>query len=196
MQGRGRALVFLLGGIAVASAAAAPVPEVQIEQRDEAFAVFARLSVAVTRATAWEVITDYDHVGDFVADMHESRVVRRAGERVLVRQAGAWNVFGFRVPVWIVAQVEEQPMRSVRFHSISGNVHVGKGEWRITQDGGGVAITYRAECTPDFWVPPVLGVVLMRRDVRAKLEQVAREMLRRDAAQRTHPSLSLPEPAS
>jgi len=188
--------MFLCAGISVTPAAAAPVPEVRIEQRGERFTVSARLSVEVARATAWAVITDYNGLPDFVPDMDESRIVSRAGEPTLVRQTGAWNLFGFRVPVWITARVEEQPMRSVRFHSISGNVRVENGEWRIMDEGGGVAITYRVECTPDFWVPPILGTVLIRRDVRGKLEHVAREMLRRDAAQRTLPSLSLPEPAS
>lgn len=191
-----RWLMLFFAGILVTPAVAAPIPEVRIEQRGEAFAVYARLSVEVTRATAWEVITDYNRLPDFVPDMYESRIVSRAGEPTLVRQTGAWSLFGLRVPVRIVARVEEQPMRSVRFHSISGNVRVENGEWRIVDEGGGVAIIYLAECTPDFWVPPILGVVLLRRDVRGKLEQVAREMLRRDAAQRTLPSLYLPEPAS
>ena len=189
-------LLLFFTGIWIVPASAAPVPEVRIEQRGEGFAVSARLSVAVTRATAWGVITDYNRLGDFVPDMDESRVVSGAGEPTLVEQTGAWKLLGLRVPVRIVALVEEQPMRSVRFHSISGNVRVENGEWRIADQGDGVAIIYQVECTPDFWVPPVLGVLLIRRDVRAKLEQVAREMLRRDAAQRNLPSPSLPEPAT
>ena len=86
-------------------------------------------------------------------------------------------------------------MRSVRFHSVSGNVRVENGEWSIAEQGGGVTITYRVECTPDFWVPPILGTVLIRRDVRAKLERVAQEMLKRDSAQR-RPHFVLPEHAS
>jgi hypothetical protein len=191
-----RWLLLLFAGLVSNFAAAAPTPEVWIEQRGEGFAVSARMSVDVTRATAWGVITDYDRLGDFVADMDESRIVSRAGEPTLVRQTGSWHLLGFRVPVRIVAQVEEQPMRSVSFRSVSGNVRIENGEWRIVDQAGGVAITYRIECTPDFWVPPILGANLIRRDVRAKLTQVAQEMLRRDAAQRTLPSRSLPEPAS
>jgi hypothetical protein len=191
-----RWLLLLFAGLVSNFAAAAPTPEVWIEQRGEGFAVSARMSVDVTRATAWGVITDYDRLGDFVADMDESRIVSRAGEPTLVRQTGSWHLLGFRVPVRIVAQVEEQPMRSVSFRSVSGNVRIENGEWRILDQAGGVAITYRIECTPDFWVPPILGASLIRRDVRAKLTQVAQEMLRRDAAQRTLPSRSLPEPAS
>lgn len=185
-------ILFLFAGIAVAPASAESTPEIRVEQRGGGFAVSARLSVDVTRATAWEVITDYNHLGDFVPDMDESRIVSGAGEPTLVEQTGAWRLLGLRVPVRIVAQVSEQPMQSVRFHSTSGNVRVENGEWRIVAQADGVAILYQVECTPDFWVPPLLGAVLIRRDVRAKLEQVAREMLRRDAARRTPPS----EPAS
>jgi hypothetical protein len=182
-------------GIHIVPVSAATVPEVQIEQRGEGFAVSAQLWVGVNRSIAWGVITDYDHLGDFVADMDESRVVGRAGEQTLVLQTGAWSLLGFRMPVRVLARVEEQPMSSVRFHSIGGNVRVENGEWRIADRGSGVAISYRVECTPAFWVPPVLGALLIRRDVQAKLEQVAREMLRRDASQRILPSPAVPEPS-
>jgi hypothetical protein len=187
--------LVLVAGLTVARAAAAPDPEVRIERRGDAYAVSARLAVDVDRSIAWEVITDYDRLRNFVPDMDESRIVSRPGEPTLVRQSGAWNLLGYRVPVQIVAQIDEQPMHSVRFHSVSGNVRVENGEWSIAEQGGGVTITYRVECTPDFWVPPILGTVLIRRDVRAKLERVAQEMLKRDSAQR-RPQFLLPEHAS
>jgi hypothetical protein len=187
---------LLLLFVSIASAAVASDPEVRIEENGGRFAVTARVSVEVTRATAWEVITDYNRLGDFVPDMDDSRIVSRAGEPTLVQQTGAWYVLGYRVPVQIVAQVEEQPMRTVRFHSISGNVRVENGEWSLADESGVVTIGYRVECIPDFWVPPILGTVLIKRDVRAKLAHVAREMLKREAAQRNRPAPAVPEPAS
>jgi hypothetical protein len=189
-------LLLLFAGISIARAAASPDPEVWVEARGTGFAVTARVSVEVGRATAWAVITDYNRLGEFVPDMDESRIVSRAGEPTLVQQTGAWNLLGIRLPVRVVAQVEEDPMRSVRFHSISGNVRVENGEWSIADEGDGVAITYHVECTPEFWVPPILGTMMMRRDVQTKLEHVAREMLRRDASQKERLPRSLPEPAS
>lgn len=184
--------LLLSAAVGVARAGAAPDPEVRIERHGAAYAVSARLALDVERSTAWAVITDYNRLHDFVPDMHESRIVSRPGEPTLVRQSGSWNVLGYRVPVEIVAHVDEEPMRSVRFHSVSGNVHVEHGEWSIAEQGAGVTITYRVECTPDFWVPPILGTILIRRDVRANLERVAQEMLKRDSAQRRLP-VPLPE---
>jgi hypothetical protein len=189
-------LLLLAAAFGNVAAAAAPSPEVRIERDGDAYAITAEVAVAVTRPTAWAVITDYDRWGDFVADIDESRVVSRAGEPTLVRQTGVWRMFGLRVPVRILSQVEERPMQSVRFHSIGGNVRVEHGEWSIAEQGTGVAITYRVQCTPDFWVPPVIDVLLIRRDVRAKLEQVAQEMLRRDAVARKQPLPLLLTPAS
>jgi len=178
--------------LAVSFAAAAADPEVRIERNGDSYAVFARLAVDVDRSTAWSVITDYNRLPDFVPDMDESRIVSRPGEPTLVRQAGAWKFLGYSVPVQIVARVEEQPMRSVRFHSVSGNVRIENGEWSIADQGAGVAITYRVECTPEFWVPPLLGSLLIRRDVRTKLERVTQEMLRRSAAQGRKSSQPVP----
>jgi hypothetical protein len=170
--------------IAASLSAAAAEPEVRIERTGETYAVFARIAVAVDRSTAWSVITDYNGLRSFVPDIDESRIVSRPGEPTLVRQTGAWSFLGFRMPVQIVARVDEQPMRSVRFRSVSGNVRVENGEWNIADEGQGVAITYRVECTPEFWVPPWLGSLMVRRDVRSRLERVAQEMVRRDAQTR------------
>lgn len=169
----------------LSSAVAAPVePQVRVDRNGDYFSVTAHLAVEVDRGTAWSVITDYEHLRDFVPEMEESRVVSAPGQPLLVRQKGAWSLFGYRIPVQIVARVDEQPMRSVRFHSVSGNVRVENGEWTIEEQGHGVAIRYRVDCDPDFWIPTVIGRMLIRRDVRDKLEGVAYEMLKRDVAQR------------
>jgi hypothetical protein len=165
--------------LAASLAGAAAEPEVRIERSGDTYAVFARITVDVERSIAWAVITDYNGLRNFVPDMVESRVVSKPGEPTLVRQSGAWSFLGYRVPVLIVARVDELPMRSVRFRSVSGNVRVENGEWSIADQGQGVAIIYRVECTPEFWVPPFLGAVLIRRDVSSRLERIAEEMRRR-----------------
>ena len=52
----------------------------------------------------------------------------------------------------------------------------GRTEWRIVPDANGhTRISYRCELTPDFWIPPLIGPVLMK----AKMLHEARETVNR-----------------
>ena len=161
---------------------AAPQTKVQVERHGKSVHIEASLDVPVTPGVAWQVLTDYNHLADFVEDMRSSRVVSASGEPLKVEQKAEGGWLLIRFPVEVVLAIEEIPLQSVRFQSVSGNVKNMKGEWRITPQGESINLSYSAYCTPDFWVPPLIGTYLMRNDVRNKVQSVVREMLRRSAA--------------
>ncbi|MGH8752052.1 MAG: SRPBCC family protein [Burkholderiales bacterium] len=154
-------------------------PQVEVQHEGKAIHIEASLNVPVSVKVAWQVLTDYNHLADFIEDMRLSRVVSAAGEPLKVEQKGEGGLLVFRFPVEVVLAIEEQPQQTIRFQSVSGNVRNLSGEWRITPQAGSVNLSYSTRCTPDFWVPPLIGAYLMKNDVRNKMNNVAREMQRR-----------------
>ena len=172
--------VLLAAPLPIACAAKRGDPEVRIERHGVTYTVSARIWVTADPSTVWAVLTDYKHQKDFVPDMQESRIVSRPDEPTLVRQRGVWSLLGYHVPVEILAEVEEdRSMGSIRFYSVGGNVRVENGEWIITECGDIVGIAYRVECTPEFWIPPLIGSSLIGWDVGAKLKRLAQEIATR-----------------
>lgn len=169
-------------------AAAYAGPEVRIEQHGDVFVVQAETIVATDAALAWQVLTDYNHLADFVPDMRVSRVISAAGRPVQVEQKGDAGFLFFKFAVEVVLDIEETPPRRLGFRAIRGNMRQMRGEWRIDNAAGGIRLVYAAELEPSFWVPPLIGPAVMRHDIARQFESVAQEISRRQAALTAQPT--------
>lgn len=171
-----RLLALSLAWISLATLAEVSV---RIERQEDAFNVEADLLVAVDKRVAWQVLTDYNNLASFVPGIRSSRIVSAPGEPLLVEQKGESGFLLFRMPIEVVARVEEVPFGAVRFQSIGGNLTNKRAEWDLRRHDHATRVNYRANITPGFLLPPIIGPALVGRDVRIMLESVAREMLRR-----------------
>src|SRR3954470_8664560 len=82
----------LLVLLACAAPAVAQTLALETYRRGDAVTVYAEVELAVDAKLAWEVLSDYDHLSQFIPDMSVSRVVSRTGDTALVEQKGE---FGF-----------------------------------------------------------------------------------------------------
>ncbi|HUO43323.1 MAG TPA: SRPBCC family protein [Burkholderiales bacterium] len=176
----------LLTIILVCLAAPWPVsarPEVEVKRSHGIFSVHVTAPVVVDAQTAWQVLTDYNHLADFVPGMKSSRVISAAGEPLRIEQKGETRFLFFSREFHVVLAIEELPPEQIKFHAVGGDMKRMQGEWRVRADGAaGVRLEYEAEIEPGFWVPIFLGTALMRHDVSDNIEGVAGEMLKRHAA--------------
>jgi hypothetical protein len=54
-----------------------------------------------------------------------------------------------------------------------------EGEWRVEGDTARCRIDYRADIEPGFWVPPLMGPLIMRSQVARQIEGLEAEIARR-----------------
>ena len=170
-------LVILL----VPSVTCGMAADVQVEQQGRRFFVSSQTVVAAEPAVAWRVLSDYDHLADFVPAMRSSRVISKPGRPLVIEQSGEAGVLLFRFTIDVVLDIDEQPPHRLGFSARSGNMRQMRGEWRIEPEGAGIRLHYTAELEPAFWVPPLLGAALLRRDIASQIGGVAGEMERRQA---------------
>jgi len=176
--------ILIAAGLAVMPWLAWAKPGVQVEREHNVFQIRVEVPVAVDARTAWRVLTDYNHLAEFVPGMRSSRVISAAGAPLRVEQKGEIGFLFFIRNFEVVLEVEEIPPMLLKFHATGGDMKRMQGEWRIHAGAETVDIEYQAEIEPDFWVPPLIGTALMRRDIRKNVEGVVQEMLRRYAAAR------------
>lgn len=165
----------LLAGGAFAQAEIA----VDVERAEGSLIIEANMSAPVDASLAWQVLTDYDHLADFIPGLHSSRAIIKAGEPTRVEQKGESGFLAFHFPIEIVLEMVETPFRTIRFRAVEGNIKEMEGIWRVHGDDATVKVTYSARMRPDFWVPPLIGSAIIRHDVREQLSGLAREMERR-----------------
>jgi hypothetical protein len=173
-------LIVLL--VPLAALSATQVPDVQIEKQDGRFVVRSTTPVAADAVVAWQVLSDYNRLAGFVPNMRISRIVSAPGEPLLVEQGGEAGFLVFRFSINVVLEIDEAAPHRLGFRAIRGNMRSMRGEWRIDKTASGIALGYSAELEPSFWVPPVFGPALMRRDIAAQIGGVVQEIERRQAA--------------
>jgi len=183
------ALFFALFTLApgLVGAAAADAIEARIERQGEYITVNASVLMQVDVRIAWEVLSDYDHLAQFIPDMKSSRTVSRDGNRVLVEQKGEFGFFFYRQPVDLMLEVVEDPMRRIDARRISGNIRELETRYELEASDAGVKLDYVGRFIPEFSVPPLFGLPMVRRVVERRFRAMVEEIARRDALARSRP---------
>lgn len=185
-----RILTTLLLGCACSiwSAAATPAPpaapalNLTVSQADganggKAYQIAASGTVAAAQAVAWRILTDYEHLADYVPDLKSARVLARDGDKVIVEQVGAARFLMFSRAIRLVVLVHEQAPNKIEVSLIDGDMKAYRCSWElIPLDGGGTRVLYRAAIEPAFYVPAMIGTSLVRKDIANMLTAVLRRM--------------------
>jgi len=136
---------------------------------------------------AWEVLSDYDRLAQFIPDMKSSRVVSRSGDRVLVEQKGEIGFFFYRQPVDVTLEVREEPQRRIVARRIDGNIRELETRYDLETSAAGVRFDYIGRFIPNFSLPPLIGMPIVRRIVERRFRAMVDEIVRRDALARSRP---------
>jgi Polyketide cyclase / dehydrase and lipid transport len=185
----------LLLGMHAPSEAQAP-PTVAVERHGDTFQVWARASVAVDPRIAWETITDYEHMREFLPNVERSRVVARNDSRLIVEHVGHFPLFFFEIPVRVRLAVRQQPYERIVARSEPGEVDgapqtvrsfSGRYDLAVVtvERRAGVRLEYESRFELAEPLPPIIGYLfgtaMVTQTVRGQFEALLREMQRRQA---------------
>ncbi len=184
---RGRALTLALActGLATvwappAAVATVPPPVVTVEEQKSVNEVLGHFEVPVPLSVAWDVLTDYDHITDFVSSMRASAVESRDSAGLTVRQEAVAGVFPFRRVAHLLLSVREQPGHRIEFHDLlDRDFRLYRGAWELRPEAAGTAVTYHLAARPAAAAPPFIDRAFLSRTVMRLLTQVQAEMMRR-----------------
>lgn len=144
--------------------------------------VTGRLFVSASPGAAWRVLTDYDHIADFVSSMRRSRSWR--GPQGLRVEQDAVGRFGiFRSALHVVLAIKETPMVRIDFED-TDDCHcfkVYRGSWVIEPSSGGAVVRYTLDAEPSGAAARLVAGHAMRKNVERLLEEVGAEIERRGA---------------
>jgi len=150
-----------------------------VNMQDGVVGVTARLFLPCPPAILWVVLTDYDHLHEFIPKMLHSELVHANGSTKTVKQTGRTGISVFQVTARVLLAVREDSLHSILFHSMKGDFKVFRGSWRLQEDTeqGGTWLTYHAEIKPRFPTPQALIRHVQKKD----LPDVMRAILLRAA---------------
>jgi len=155
-------------GISIASPAhAAEIRSVDFEHDGNRYRLVSDTRFDAKPENIFAVLTDYDHIAQISETIKESRYLDPGddGQALVFTRIGSCVLF-FCKTVEKVERVESIRPTYIQTTAIPerSNVRYSKSEWILSEGkGGGTEVIYRVEFEPDFWVPPLVGPLLIKR---------------------------------
>jgi uncharacterized membrane protein len=169
-------LLALFGEVAFG---ADPKVVVAVGQSGEAFIIDATVDVEVPLATAWGVLTDFDHMTSILGNLTSSKVTSRDGNTWIVRQEGVARYGLLSFSFMSEREIRLEPMKRIMVRSLSGTLKRMDSEAKIVALDQAVQIKYHAESVPDSILARMFGASFVRHEVAEQFLGMAKEMLRR-----------------
>jgi carbon monoxide dehydrogenase subunit G len=162
--------------------------KVSVTRKGDVVRVRADFVVAVGAPQAFAVLTDYDHMRDFLPDVVESKVIQRSPSRLVVSQSARMKVGFISVPFETVRQVDLEPPSKLVSHALSGTVSKAEVTTTLVEAQGTTLVTYESEAALNTWLPAGIGTSIIGTHIREQLTHMRAEMLRRRLPARPVPS--------
>ncbi|MEW5892207.1 MAG: SRPBCC family protein [Pseudomonadota bacterium] len=182
---RGGWLAVCLGWAALTAqggALALSEPEVMVHEEGGTYVVQADFFVPVPPVRAWQVLTDFDHMAEFIPHLERSRVVQRRGLTWQVDQAGNLELGIFRFRYETQREIVLLPYRRIEGHNLGGSLRLDS-QTTLTPHKQGTLIHYEARGVAEVPLPASFGASLMGERVRAQFAAIQAEILRRNGLQ-------------
>jgi ribosome-associated toxin RatA of RatAB toxin-antitoxin module len=154
--------------------------ELRVERRDSLLQVQATIAAQAAADLCYAVIADFDRLADFIPGLKSSHIVSDPGKPLQLRQVGETSLGLTRYAIDVTLALETAPPRQITFSRVAGNLEVMDGRWLVEGDTAHCTVDYRANLKPNFWVPPLIGPLLVRRQVERQLEGLKTEIDRRE----------------
>lgn len=87
--------------------------------------------VQSTQVTLWKLLTDYNHLAQFLPYMSESVVVGKEGADLLVDQAGTIRILFWSFTMQMKERVTEDPPSQIHFKTIGGDFKRLEGDFHL-----------------------------------------------------------------
>lgn len=175
------ALLVLVACTVAGPPAAAQAISLETYRQGDAINVFAEVLLDVDPKLAWDVLSDYDHLAQFIPDMSVSRVLSRDGNTVVVEQKGEFGVLFFHQPIDLTLRIVEVPHTSIVAQAVGGSFSEMSGRYDLDEIGGRVKLSYVGRFVPGFSLPAFLGIIGVRHTAATQLTALVDEIMRRDA---------------
>lgn len=169
---------FLLADDAYAATETA-IRSIDIAHDSDAYVANVVMFAPVATDLAWQVLTDFDHMAEWVPNVRESKVIEREPNAVTIEQHGVAK-FGIASFSYVsVRHIEPDPPRTIRSTQVKGNMRRLESLMTLAPDGNGTRLVYHVEMVPGGLAATVMSKEFLEHELREQFGAIIAEMVRR-----------------
>jgi hypothetical protein len=123
----------------------------------------------------YHLITDYDHLHDINPAIRESRILRAYSPvKHRIRTVTRICVLFYCRNLTQSQDMVQSPGYAIEADILPGDsdFRSGRGHWRLTAVGDATVMHFHAELVPDFFLPPLIGPWLIRREMVDQITEI------------------------
>ncbi len=141
----------------------------------------AQLRTHVSVDSLWKVLTDYEHLSEFIPNLAKSSLVERNENCVKLNQVGCQKLMGLKFSAQVqIELIEKRSIGQLQFHMLKGDFRRFEGAWTIKKlPDGGSSLVYELTVQGCVGMPVALIEKQLKQDLNANLFSVEQEAIRR-----------------
>lgn len=169
MRKRGKYFAGLLLCLFGTTLYAGELVHARVEHKDKRYIVEIEMLIDAGLVHVQRLLTDYDHLTRLNSAIRESNLIYSLDDhthRVHVVTEACVTFFCKRISQ--VQDVEELPGGIIITTVIpeKSDFDYAHARWKISAEGGRTRISFNTDLKPSFWVPPLIGPLLIEKKLR------------------------------
>jgi carbon monoxide dehydrogenase subunit G len=161
------------------AAGTSPIRSVHVSRSGQTYVCDAVMLAPVSPAVAWEVLTDFEHMAQWVPNVRESRVVKHDGNSVIIEQRGL-AVFGLlSFPYTTRREIEMNKPLTVRSTQVEGSLRRFASLMALEPEGNFTRLSYHLELVPGVLAGTVVSESFLEHEIAEQFGAIIGEMARR-----------------
>lgn len=120
--------------------------------------ISAQLSVPYEPEQIWQILTDYEHLADFIPSLARSQRLPHPEGGIRVEQVGAESLMRLKICLRVVLDMVEVFPSEVQFTLVEGDLRKFSGAWQLSPlpESSGTLLRYVVTVQPGRAIPVVL----------------------------------------
>lgn len=173
-------LAALILASGISAAAESPIRSIEVVQDSDRYRADVVMFAPVPLNIAWDVLTDFGHMAQWVPNVRESKATVTETNTVTVEQQGVAKFGIFSFPYTSVRKMQLNPQKTVKATQIEGSMRSLESLMTLTADGNGTRLNYHLEMVPAGLAAAVLSKDFLQHELSEQFTAIIGEMVRRN----------------
>ena len=170
---------MLLLAVHPSLAADSPIRSVDVTYDGDTYVLNAVMFAPVAQSIAWDVLTDFDHMAQWVPNVTESKVLKRDESTITIEQKGVAKYGAISFPYTTERKIELVPRGTINSMQVKGSLRRVVSRMVLEPEGKGTRLTYHLEIVPSFLASALLSKDFLEHEVGEQFGAIIEEMVHR-----------------
>jgi hypothetical protein len=170
---------WVVWALAANALAQSPMRSIEVTYDGDTYVVKALMFAPVAQAIAWDVLTDFPHMANWVPNVQESTIVKPGDTRFTIEQRGTAKFAGLSFSYTSLREIVLNPQTTIDSKQIKGSMKLQHSLMTVSPEGDGTRMQYQLEVVPSMLASAVMSQDYLKHEIEEQFTAIVGEMIKR-----------------